>query len=127
MFWSLPVVGLVVKDALAVLSFFGEAFLWDFGVLQEEQVTHEKSFVEIGSGYGCEFNGSELDVYLVGFLRDERDVAEVAEEVVDAFETNVFFQLETKGRGMYRLCLFYVEGGVDTVSAGLWRGGVSAA
>lgn len=83
--------------------------------------------MEIGSGYGCEFDGSELDVYLVGFLRDEGDVAEVAEEVVDAFETNVLLQLETKGRGMYRLCLFYAEGGVDAVSAGLRRRGVSAA
>ena len=61
---------------------------------ESEQISNEVVFIEIGGGDGCKFDGSKLDVYFFCFFGDEGDVAEVAEEVVDAFDADLSGELE---------------------------------
>ena len=62
--------------------------------LKSEQISNEVVFIEIGGSDGCEFDGSKLDVDFFCFFGDERDVAEVAEEVIDAFDADLSGELE---------------------------------
>ncbi len=57
--------------------------------LQTKQIANKVVFVEICGRDCSEFDGSKFDVYFFCFFGDEGDVAEVTEEIVDAFDADL--------------------------------------
>ena len=104
----LPVKGLIIEDTLTVFTLFWEGFILGIGHVQLEKTAHEKVIIEIGEGNGCKLNCSELDVSPFVLLGDERNVAEVAKQVVNASDSDVFLELVAESRrfGMYAFLYF---------------------
>lgn len=52
MWGEVPVERFIVEDALTELSLLGQALLRGLGIVENEEIVHEESLVEIGSGNG---------------------------------------------------------------------------
>ena len=81
--------------------------------------------MEVSSGDRCELEGPKFDVAPAGLFRNVRDVAEVAEEIVDQPDSQVSLQLKSENGGRKVLCFLDAEVGVDSLDRGL--GGVVGA
>jgi hypothetical protein len=110
---EVPVEGEVEVYQLTELVLLGGELVLSGCVPEFQGVAHEEMVVEIGERDSCELHGSELDVDVLLLLADARDVAEVAEEVVDVSDLQVpdALEEENSAAGCCRLLQLDLMGG----------------
>lgn len=87
--------------------------------MKKHEVAHKIFFVEIGSGNGSKFDGAKLDESSFVFLGDEGDVAEIAEQIINASDADIFVDCEHQNWRFDRLFFFEPQRRVDPFNSWL--------
>ena len=86
---ELPVIGSIIVDTLAILSFFWaprSGTFWAFSQLQ--YIALKNSAIEIGEGNCSELLSSKFEINMFFFDDETGDIAKVTEKVVELFWLN---------------------------------------